>query len=125
MPRRQHRKTMRGGFLDSFSSTLSGWWSKAKSSLTGSPASSSYSSTMTMPTNTMSLPMSSSPAPSSVYGGRRRTRRRRMAGGYADSESSSALARNAAPVSDVPTARAHIGGRTRRRKSGHKRHKRR
>ena len=122
MPRKhRNRRTMKGGFWD----TLSGWgssistgasslWDKTKNatssataSLTGSPT----PSTTTQPMTT------------STYGGRR-TRRRRMRGGFRDNMSTTNLASHAAPFSGS-TAQPHnwVGGRTRRR--GRKTHRRR
>ena len=97
MPRRRHRKTMRGGFLDSVSNTLSSWWDKAKTSLSGSSSAPSYSPSL--------VPMSAPPV-AATYGGRRRTFRK-MRGGFSDNESNSSLARNAMPLSGGKSRRRH------------------
>jgi hypothetical protein len=132
MPRRHKHKhrTMRGGFLDDISNTLSGWgtsisegassaWEKTKnatSSLTGSTPSTSYT-----PTTSYQSPMTTS-----TYGGKYSRRRRHMKGGYRDNSPTSGLAAHAAPFSG-PTAQPQVwlgvghaqpewlGGRTRRR----------
>ena len=123
MPRRhRHRsRTMRGGFLDDLSNTLSGWgssftqgassmWEKTKnatSSLTGSTPSTTYSST-----SYQQAPMSTS-----TYGGKHSRRRRHMRGGYKDNTPTTGIASNAEPVTPMKTAQPHnwVGGRTRRR----------
>lgn len=123
MPRRHRhrRRTMRGGFLDDLSNTLSGWsssltqgassmWEKTKnatSSLTGSTPSTSYSSTS----------YQQAPMTSSTYGGKRSRRRgRHMRGGFKDNTPTTGIAAHAAPFSG-PTAEPQtiVGGRTRRR----------
>ncbi len=126
MPRR-HRK-MKGGFLDSLSSTLSSWGSTISQSAsdaynkTKSAASSAYSSaTGSMPTYTAPATSSSYTAPNtsytpsttSTYGGKRR-KSRKMRGGN--------LAANASPISGIKTAQPHnwVGGkRTRKNKRKH------
>lgn len=123
MPRRHRhrRRTMKGGFLDDVSNTLSGWgtsisegasglWQKTKdatSGLTGTTSDSSYTSTTTQPMTT------------STYGGR--TRRRRMRGGFKDNTPTTGLAAHAAPFSG-PTAQPHnwVGGKTRRHRRKHR-----
>jgi len=89
---------MRGGFLDSVSNTLSSWWDKAKTSLSGSSTAPSYSPSL--------VPMSAPPV-AATYGGRRRTFRRKMRGGFSDNESNSSLARNAMPLSGGKSRRRH------------------
>jgi len=119
MPRR-HR-TMKGGFLDNLSNTLSGWgsslsqgassmWEKTKnttSSLTGTTPSTSSANAMSY----------QSPMTTSTYGGKRHKRSRRMRGGFKDNTPMSGIASNAAPVSDVKSAQPQtiVGGKTRRR----------
>ena len=119
MPRR-HRK-MKGGFLDSLSSTLSSWGSSISQSAsnaynkTKSAASSAYSSatgsTPTYaPTTTYTTP--SSYTPSGAYGGKRRSKK--MRGGN--------LAATASPISGIKTAQPHnwVGGKkTRKNKRKH------
>lgn len=125
MPRRhKHRsRTMKGGFLDDLSNTLSGWgssitqgassiWEKTKnatSSLTGS--------TTSAPTTNYTPSTYQAPMTTSTYGGKRSRRRRHMKGGYEANTSTTGIASNASLVSEVPTAKAHnwVGGRTRRR----------
>ena len=117
MPRRHRHKTMKGGFLEDISNTLSGWgssisqgassmWQKTKdatSSLTGST-----SSTYTSPATTS--PMTTS------FGGKHRRSRRHMRGGFQDNTPTTGLAAHAASFSG-PTAQPQtiVGGRTRRR----------
>ena len=120
MPRR-HRK-MKGGFLDSLSSTLSSWGSTISQSAsnaynkTKSAASSAYSSaTGSTPTYNAQAPTTSytsSYTPSGAYGGKRRSRK--MRGGN--------LAANASPISGIKTAQPHnwVGGKkTRKNKRKH------
>ena len=117
MPRR-HRK-MKGGFLDSLGSTLSGWgssisegassaWNKTKSATTGA-----YDS-VTGTTSTTSY------VPTTTTGGRKRSKR--MRGGFSDNTPTTGLAAHASPISGVKTAQPHnlVGGRTRK----HRRHTR-
>lgn len=136
MPKRnRHRsRTMKGGFLDDFSNTLSGWgssisqgassmWQKTKSTLSGTP-SSSYIPPPPTPSYTPPSPPSppsqpSQPSPPSYssesqmnkyrYGGKYSRRRRHKRGG--------GVAHNASPVSGEKTAQPHnwVGGRTRKR----------
>ena len=128
--RQRHRnRTMKGGFLDDFSNTLSSWgssisrgassmWAKTKSSLTGSPSYNSYNSynsytpsssynqtTSYTPSSTYQSPMNTS-----TYGGKHTRRRKHRGGG---------IASNASPVSNIKTAQPHnlVGGKTRRRKT--------
>ena len=125
MPRRHRHRTMKGGFLDDLSNTLSGWgsslsqgassmWEKTKnatSSLTGSTPSTGYTSN-----SYQQAPMSTS-----TYGGRRSRRRRHMRGGFKDNTPTTGIAANAASFSGQ-TAKPHnwVGGRTKRhgRKGG-------
>ena len=137
MPKR-HRsrsRTMKGGFLDDFSNTLSGWgsslsqgassmWQKTKSTLTGSPSSSYTPTSSSYTPSSTSSPSSYNPSyqpqmNTSTYGGKYSRRRRHKRGG--------GLAHNASPVSGIQTAKPHnwVGGRTRRRtRKGCKSHKR-
>ena len=114
MPRR-HRK-MKGGFLDSLSSTLSSWGSTISQSAsnaynkTKSAASSAYGSatgttSYTAPATTSSY--TSSYTPSGAYGGKRRSRK--MRGGN--------LAATASPISGIKTAQPHnwVGGKKTRK----------
>jgi hypothetical protein len=128
MPKRHRRRTMKGGFFDDLSNTLSGWgsslsegassvWQKTKeatSSLTGSTSSNTSSF---MPTSTYTS--SSSPQmTTSTYGGKhKRSRRRHMRGGFEDNTPITGLAAHAAPFSG-PTAEPQtiVGGKTKRRK---------
>ena len=116
MPRR-HRK-MKGGFLDSLGTTLSGWgssisegattaWNKTKNATTGA-----YDSA----TGTTSTP---SYIPTTT-GGRKRSKR--MRGGFSDNTPTTGLAAHASPISGVKTAQPQnlVGGRTRK----HRRHTR-
>lgn len=130
MPKRHRRRTMKGGFLDDLSNTLSGWgssltegassaWQKTKeatSSLTGS-TSSNTSSYMPTSTFTSSTPQMTT----STYGGKHRTRsrrrRRNMRGGFEDNTPITGLAAHAAPFSG-PSAEPQtiVGGKTKRRR---------
>ena len=128
MPRRhRHRhRTMKGGFWDSLSSTVSGWGSslsegassiwgetkKATSGLTGSSDTSS-SNTYSTPSYT---PSSTTPMTTSTFGGKHKRSRRHMRGGFKDNTPITGLAAHAAPFSG-PTAQPQtiVGGRTRRR----------
>jgi hypothetical protein len=126
MPRRYRHKTMKGGFFDNISSTLSGWGSsltegassiwgetkKATSSLTNSSPSTTTSSLM--PTTSTTIPTTTS-----TYGGKHRKlrrSRRHMRGGFEDNIPITGLSAHAAPFSG-PTAQPHnlVGGKTRRR----------
>jgi hypothetical protein len=111
MPRRRRNRTMKGGFLDSLSNTLSGWgssfsqgassmWEKTKSSVTGSTPSTSYQT----------------PSYSSTFGGRRSRRRHHMRGGFKDNTPATGIAVNAASFSGkTAEPQTIVGGRTRRR----------
>jgi hypothetical protein len=133
MPRRHRHRTLKGGFLDDLSNTLSGWgssfsqgasrmWDKTKnatSSLTGSTPSYGTSSYGTSSYGTSSYNTPSyqqAPMHSSSYGGKHSRRRRHMRGGYKDNTPTTGIAANAASFSG-PTAKPHnwVGGRTRRR----------
>lgn len=118
MPRRHRhrRRTMKGGFLDDLSNTLSGWgtsisqgassmWEKTKNATSG------------LTSSTPSTTYSSAPMSTSTYGGKRSRRRRHMRGGYEANAPTTGLAVNAASISGFSTADAHnwVGGRTRRR----------
>jgi hypothetical protein len=107
MPRRHTRK-MKGGFLDSLSTTLSSWgstisqsasdaYNKAKNATT-----SAYNSATTTAPTTPSYP----PMTTSTYGGRKRSRK--MRGGN--------VASNASPISGIKTAQPHnwVGGKTKK-----------
>jgi hypothetical protein len=112
MPKRRSNRTMKGGFLDSLSNTLSSWgssfsqgassaWEKTKSSVTGStPSTTSYQT----------------PSYTSTFGGRRSRRRRHMRGGFKDNAPTTGIAANAASFSGkTAQPQTIVGGRTRRR----------
>ena len=138
MPRTHRRKTMKGGFLESLTNTLSGWgsslsqgasgmWSKTKSatsSLTGStPTSYTTNSYQQSPANSYQQ----SPMGSSTFGGKRSRRRRNISGGFKDNTPTTGIAVNASSVSGIKTAQPHnwVGGRTRRRgRKGRRTHRR-
>ena len=146
MPRTHRRKTMKGGFLESLTNTLSGWgsslsqgasgmWSKTKSatsSLTGStPTSYTTNSYQQSPANSyQQSPANSyqqSPMGSSTFGGKRSRRRRNISGGFKDNTPTTGIAVNASSVSGIKTAQPHnwVGGRTRRRgRKGRRTHRR-
>ena len=111
---------MKGGFLDSLSSTLSSWGSTISQSAsnaynkTKSAASSAYNSaTSSTPTTTSYTPTTYTPTASytptttSAYGGKRKSKK--MRGGN--------LAATAAPISDIKTAQPHnwVGGKKTRK----------
>jgi len=116
MPRR-HRK-MKGGFLDSLGTTLSGWGSSISQG-----ASSAYNKTksaVTGSTDSMgsmdSMGTMGSTAPITTVGGR--TRKHKRGGSFSASKSVTGLAANSATVSNVKTAQPHnvVGGKSRRRR---------
>jgi hypothetical protein len=106
-----------GGFLDtltdlsnSISQGASELWEKTKqvtNSITSSSSTPSYTGSIMTPTQTTSSSMG--------YGGKR-TRRRRMKGGFVDNTPLTGLASNSASFSGM-TAEAHnlLGGKTKRR----------
>lgn len=127
MPRRNRSKTMKGGFWpfgnsDSSStssssgigSSVSNLWSSLtgpKKAYTPAPASSAYT-----------------PAPAPTYtppvGGKHKSKRRHMKGGYTSNVPRMSLAGYAAPISGVPNAQPQAwvgkgGRRTRRRNKRH------
>jgi len=119
MPKRHRRRTMKGGFLDDLSNTLTGLgtsisegassiWEKTKNATTSLTSSTSSPPPPAYP----SLPMSTS-----TYGGKRSRRRRSMRGGFKDN-SPTGLVDTAEPISGVKTAQPHnwVGGKTRRRR---------
>ena len=142
MPRR-HRK-MKGGFLESLGSTLSGWGSSisqsasnaynktknatssAYSSATTPTTSTSYTPTSTPTTSTSYTPTStpttrpttstSTSTPSGAYGGKKR-KSRKMRGGYSNNVALNSLAANASPISGIKSAEPHnwVGGKKSRK----------
>ena len=143
MPRR-HRK-MKGGFLESLGSTLSGWGSSISQSAsnaynkTKNATSSAYSSTPTPTTSTSYTPTSTptstqtstpttstshtptststtSYTPSGAYGGKKR-KSRKMRGGYSNNVALNSLAANASPISGIKTSEPHnwVGGKKSRK----------
>jgi len=122
MPRRNKRRTMKGGFWDSLTQGFSDAWEKTKKA-----TSDAYSSATGSTSNTYSTPSlapSTQPTSSGYMGGK--TKRRRMRGGFKDNTPTTGLAAHAAPFSG-PTAQPHnwVGGRTRRRGRKHSRRHRR
>ncbi len=141
MPRR-HRK-MKGGFLESLGSTLSGWGSSisqsasnaynktknatssAYSSATTPTTSTSYTPTSTPTTSTSYTPTSTptstpttstSTTSSGAYGGKKR-KSRKMRGGYSNNVALNSLAANASPISGIKSAEPHnwVGGKKSRK----------
>jgi hypothetical protein len=133
MPRR-HRK-MKGGFLESLGSTLSGWGSSisqsasdaynktknatssAYSSATTPTSTTSYTPTSTSTTTTSYTPTSTtSYTPSGAYGGKK-GKSRKMRGGYSNNNASTGLAANASPISGIKSAEPHnwVGGKKSRK----------
>ena len=126
MPRRNRSKKMKGGFWpfgNSDSSSSSGigssvgnWWS---SLTTPKKETSSL-----MPFNNTPVP-TTAPAPAPTYtptpvGGKHKSKRRSMKGGYTSNVPKMSLAGHAAPISGVPNAQPQAwvgkgGKRTRRR----------
>jgi len=99
MPKR-YRK-MKGGFLDSIGSTLSGWGSSISEG-----ASSAWSSTKKATTSAYDSATGTTPTTNYVptTGGRRKRSRRHMRGGFTDNTPTTGLAAHAAPVTDINTA---------------------
>lgn len=134
MPRR-HRK-MKGGFLESLGSTLSGWGSSisqsasdaynktknatssAYSSATTPTSTTSYTPTSTSTTSTTSYTPTSTTSytPSGAYGGKK-GKSRKMRGGYSNNNASTGLAANASPISGIKSAEPHnwVGGKKSRK----------
>jgi len=126
MPRK-----MKGGFLESLSSTLSSWGSSISQSAsdaynkTKNAASSAYSSATTPSYTSSTTPAYTSSSysaplttntpytPSSSYGGKKR-KSRKMRGGYI---ALNGLAANAAPISGIKSAEPHnwVGGKKSRK----------
>jgi len=115
MPR--HGKTMKGGFLDDLSNTLTEWgtsisngatdlWQKTKDATASITGSTDSTSTSYFPTTSTT----------STYGGKHRKSKKHMKGGYHDNISKTGLAAHAAPFSGQ-TAEPHnwVGGKTKRR----------
>jgi hypothetical protein len=101
MPRR-HRKTMRGGFLDSISNTLSGWGSSLSQGATDMWGKAKNASGLSESTQSSYQPAYG------TYGGKRS--RRRMRGGFSANTPMTGIA---------STAKSLSGGKTRRhRKRG-------
>lgn len=112
---RRHRRTMKGGFLDSLSNTLSNW---------GSSISQGTSSMWEKTKNAVSGSTSQPPMTTTTYGGRRtrhrrsrhrRSRSRYMRGGFKDNTPTSGISAHASPISGVKMAEPHnwVGGRRR------------
>ena len=121
MPRR-HRK-MKGGFLESLGSTLSGWGSSISQSAsnaynkTKNATSSAYSSATTPTTSTSYTPTSTaSYTPSGAYGGKK-GKSRKMRGGYSNNIALTGLAANASLISGIKSAESHnwVGGKKSRK----------
>jgi hypothetical protein len=115
MPKR-HRK-MKGGFLDSIGTTLSGWGSSISEK-----ASSAWNSTKKATTDAYDSATGTTTTPTYVptTGGRKRSKR--MRGGFSDNTPTTGLAAHASPISGVKTAQPHnlVGGRTRKHRRGGK-----
>jgi hypothetical protein len=108
------RRKMKGGFLDSITSSLTDAWNKTKTAASGAynSATGSSSGSSTNTTYTSTTPTSTTTS----IGGRKRRRTRRMRGGFSGN---TGLAAYAAPISGIPSAQPHnwVGGkRTRRRR---------
>ena len=126
----RHRRTMKGGFLD----TLTNWGTKlsqgasnliqkakqATVNMTSANSTTSYVPPATSYTPTASptvTPAVQQQSVSTTYGGRTRRRRRHMKGGFRDNTPTTGIAEHAAPFSG-PTAQPHtmVGGKTRHHK---------
>ena len=135
MPRR-HRK-MKGGFLDSIGSTLSGWgtsisqgassaWNKTKSATIGTPSTSYTPSTNTETTSTETTytPTTNTETTyTSTSGGKKtKKRHRKMRGGFSDNTPTTGLAATASPISGIKSAQPHnwVGGKTKRHRKNKK-----
>jgi hypothetical protein len=117
--RHRHRKSMKGGFLDNISSTLSGWGTSISQGATGLWQKTKGATTsLTGTTTSYPPPSQSSTTPSGIMGGR--TMRRRIRGGFKDNVPTTGLATHAASFSGE-TAQPNnlVGGRTRRHKYRH------
>jgi hypothetical protein len=114
---------MKGGFLE----TLTGWgssisqgasdlWKKTKdatSNMTSTSSTPTYSSTPSYTPTTQ--PQTTAPAPAVGYGGRK-TRRRRMRGGFEDNTPTTGLASHAASfMGHTAQPQTIVGGKTKRR----------
>lgn len=118
---RRHRRTMKGGFLDSLSNTLSNWGSSISQG-----TSSMWEKTKNAVSSSTSQPPTQPPMTTTTYGGRtkhrrsrhRRTRSRHMRGGFKDNMPTSGIAAHASPISGVKMAGPHnwVGGRRRSRR---------
>jgi hypothetical protein len=110
------RKNMKGGFLDSLSSTLSSWGSSISQSASDAYNKAKNATTSAYNSTTMTAPTTSSypPMTTSTYGGRKRSKK--MRGGN--------IALTAAPISGIKTAEPHnwVGGRKKTRKIKSRKH---
>jgi len=125
---RSRSRKMRGGFLDSLTSSISsGWnslsqgasnaWNKTKSAATTAYTSATNASTT--PSSYTPTTPTTNVTPTYTTGGRKRSRK--MRGGYQPNSSTTNMAFTAAPISGIKTAQPHnwVGGKTRR----HRKHK--
>jgi len=121
MPRKHRRRTMKGGFWDSLTQSLSSAWDKTKKATTDAYSSATGSTPAPAPAPAPTPAPTPAPAPSSTgfMGGK--TKRRRMRGGFKDNTPTTGLASHAASFSG-PTAQPHnwVGGRTKRRHRKHR-----
>lgn len=131
MPKRYSK--MKGGFLDSVGSTLSGWGSSISQS-----ASNAWNSTKKATTSAYnSATGSTTPTYTPTYtptGGRKKRSRKHMKGGFTDNTPLTGLAAHAEPVTDIKTAQPQTmvgqgyaqpewlssGGKSRKHKKGKK-----
>ena len=134
MPRKDRRRTMRGGFFDTLTQGLISALDKTKkattdaySSATGSiSAATSYQQQAPTSYQPQAPTSYQPPAPTSLQNSRgimggKTKRRRRMRGGFKDNTPTTGLASHAASFSGS-TAQPHnwVGGRTKRRRIKHR-----
>jgi hypothetical protein len=118
------RRNMKGGFLESLTSSLTDAWNKTKTAASGAYDSATGSATGTstyMPTT----PTSTSTSTYTPMGGKRRRTRRMRGGNFTDNTPTTGLAAHASPISGIPSVQAQMvgGRRTRRHRHRHRRSK--
>lgn len=110
MPKRHHRKSMRGGLFEGLSNDLSNM---------GSSISQGASNMYQKAKNAVS-PQPTYVMSTSTYGGRRHRSRKHMRGGFKDYTPTSGLAAHAASFSgQTAQPQMFVGGKTRRRRHRH------
>ena len=126
MPRRHRHRTMKGGFWESLTQGVSDAWDKTKKATTDAYGSATGSTT-TSSSYVPPPPATPPPATSSsgYMGGRKRSRSRKMRGGYSDNIALTGLAARAAPISDIKSAQplTTVGGRRTKKCRRHRHNK--